>query len=493
MASDFTLPQLDGRVLSTLNADGSRRWLEPRDARGRFWHRRMVLAYGLIALFTVLPWLRVGGKPLLLLDVVQRQFTVMGTTFRPTETLLLALLVIAVFVAIFLLTALFGRVWCGWACPQTVYLEFVYRPLERLFLGAGRGAKAAPWRRIALYAVYLLLSAHLANTFLAYFVGTDRLREWTMGSPSHHPVAFAVFAATTGLMLFDFVFFREQLCTIACPYGRMQSVLLDRDSVIVAYDRPRGEPRANAAERRRVADAGGHAGDCVECMMCTQACPTGIDIRDGLQLECIQCTQCIDACDAVMDKVGKARGLIRYSTQNRIERTATPGFRYRLVIYPAVLVAAASALAYLLAHRAPVLVEQVRTVGSNFAIAPDGGVETPVRILLENRTASRRTFTVEGIGDVSVVGAAPHVAVDPAGVETISFTVRTPAGTFGRGSRHGAATVRDDEGHGYEVRLTIAGPFNAMGAPDEHGPDRDPREHGSDHGSHDGEEHGASR
>ena len=465
MCADFTLPQLDERVLSTLNVDGTRRWMEPRDARGRFWRARLVVAVALIAVFTAIPWLRIGGKPPILLDVMTRQFTFLGTTFRPTETLLLAVLMLAIFVAVFLATAVFGRVWCGWGCPQTVYLEFVYRPIERLFLGAAYGRKGASvpaWRRLAMYAAYLVISAHLANTFLAYFVGTDRLAAWTLGSPANHPVAFTVFAVTVGLMMFDFVFFREQLCTLACPYGRFQSVLLDRDSLVIAYDRTRGEPRAKAAERRTMEAAGQEAGDCIECTMCQQVCPTGIDIRNGLQLECIHCAQCVDACDEVMRKVGRPIGLIRYSTQNRIERTERRGFRYRLVIYPLLLGVMVTAFVALLARREPVLVEQVRVLGANFAVAADGAIETPIEVLVENRTDVERTVRVTGAGDVEVAGGHAEVRVPASDAATLAFTVRAPAATFGRGSRPGAVTVDDGVRAPHPVELTIAGPFRAL-------------------------------
>lgn len=465
MCADFTLPQLDERVLSTLNVDGTRRWMEPRDARGRFWRARLVVAVALIAVFTAIPWLRIGGKPPILLDVMTRQFTFLGTTFRPTETLLLAVLMLAIFVAVFLATAVFGRVWCGWGCPQTVYLEFVYRPIERLFLGAAYGRKGASvpaWRRLAMYAAYLVISAHLANTFLAYFVGTDRLAAWTLGSPANHPVAFTVFAVTVGLMMFDFVFFREQLCTLACPYGRFQSVLLDRDSLVIAYDRTRGEPRAKAAERRTMEAAGQEAGDCIECTMCQQVCPTGIDIRNGLQLECIHCAQCVDACDEVMRKVGRPIGLIRYSTQNRIERTGRRGFRYRLVIYPLLLGVMVTAFVVLLVRREPVLVEQVRVLGANFAVAADGAIETPIEVLVENRTDVERTVRVTGAGDVEVAGGHAEVRVPASDAATLAFTVRAPAATFGRGARPGAVTVDDGVRAPHPVELTIAGPFRAL-------------------------------
>ncbi len=456
---DFTLPQLEERVLSTMNADGTRRWMDPREVSGSWHRRRTVVAWALIALFAVLPWVRIGGKPPILLDVMTRHFTFFGTTFRPTETPLIAVLMAMVFVTVFLMTALAGRVWCGWGCPQTVYLEFVYRPLER-WLAGGRGRAVAGWRRLAVYAAFLLVSAHLANTFLAYFVGTDRLTQWTLGNPASHPTAFAVFAVVTGLMMFDFAFFREQLCTLVCPYGRLQSALLDRDSLIVAYDPARGEPRGSMAAQRATQARGERAGDCVDCSWCQQVCPTGIDIRNGLQMECLHCTQCIDACDSVMAKVGKAKGLIRYASQRRIAGERRSGVRWRVMIYGTVLAGLAATFVWLLSHRMPTLVEQVRLVGVNFTEREGGRIETPVRLLVENRTPARRSYAVAGLGDVFLATTVEPVQVEAAEAATVNLLVVTPAESFIRGTRTGVLRITDDRGDSVEVRLSIAGPFN---------------------------------
>jgi cytochrome c oxidase accessory protein FixG len=460
MSRSFTLPQIEERVLSTLNADGSRRWMDPREVNGAWHRRRELVAWSLIAVFTSLPWLRIGGKPPILLDLMTRHFTFFGTTFRPTETALVAVVMAIVFVTVFLVTAVAGRVWCGWGCPQTVYLEFVYRPLERLI--ARKGAPA--WRRIAVYGAFLLVSAHLANTFLAYFVGTDRLMVWTWRNPAEHPTAFAVFAVVTGLMMFDFAFFREQLCTLVCPYGRFQSALLDRDSLIVAYDRGRGEPRGGVAAQRAARERGERVGDCVDCSWCVQVCPTGIDIRQGLQMECLHCTQCIDACDAVMAKTGRAPGLVRYASQRSIDGAVRTGMRWRVALYSALLVGFVALLAGLLAGRRATLAEQVRLPGVNFSERADGRVETPVRLLVENRSDVARTYRLEGVGDVELSVPVAGVAVEPAEMATVNVVVVTPISGFVRGSRSGALRVIDDTGVVCDVHLSIAGPFTGTGA-----------------------------
>ena len=329
-------------VLPAMNRDGTRRWIRPRLAPGRFLSRRRFVAYALIVLFVSLPFLRIGGRPAMLIDVTSAELSLFGMVFRPSDGFLLMLLGLTVVTTVLLVTALFGRVWCGWGCPQTVYLEHVFRPLERWIEGSVGQQKAMDkknWptgRRIVGWSIFVALSFVVANVFLSYFVGTDRLLHWITTSPAKHPGGFATVMIVTGLMFADFAYFREQVCIIACPYGRLQSTLLDTQSLIVAYDAGRGEPRgavrhklpmlAEAPLVQNVAHnagavslAGGvKQGSCIDCNACVAVCPTGIDIRQGLQLECVGCAQCIDACDTVMDKVHQPRGLIRYTSQDQL-------------------------------------------------------------------------------------------------------------------------------------------------------------------------------
>ncbi|MGD9714044.1 MAG: cytochrome c oxidase accessory protein CcoG, partial [Thermomicrobiales bacterium] len=375
------------QVLTTLNRDGTRRWLRPRVSRGRFLTARRGVAYSLIAIFTTLPYLTINGKPAILLDIPAREFTFFGATLLATDTVLLALFMVGLITSIFLATALFGRVWCGWACPQTVYMEFFYRPIERLFEGApGRdgkpGSRKSGPRTAFKYLVFFLLSMLLAHTFLAYFVGIDKLVHWVRQSPLAHPVPFVVMIGVTALMMFDFAFFREQTCLIACPYGRFQSVLLDRDSLIISYDENRGEPRG---KRRASPESGAQHGDCVDCTLCVQTCPTGIDIRKGLQMECIGCAQCIDACDAVMDKIKRPRGLIRYSSQRSMEEQQSRVLRPRLFFYPAILVTIATAFLFVLSNKQHLDVTVLRGVGMPYVRTDSGEISNQIRIKLVNR------------------------------------------------------------------------------------------------------------
>lgn len=469
------------RVLSTLNADGSRRWLRPWVSVGRFLRRRRVVAYALIAVFTLVPYLKMRGQPIVLLDILRREFTFFGTTFFPTDTLALALLVVLFVLSIILVTALLGRVWCGWACPQTVYLEFIYRPIERLFEGKpGRKAKPGAWRKPAKVFVYLLVSMFLAHTFLAYFVGIDKLFFWVRSSPFEHPTAFVTMALVTGLMMFDFVYFREQVCLVACPYGRLQAVMIDRDSLIISYDTKRGETRGR--KRRTKPQAKGMAdvslavladdattsatdtlGDCIDCKMCVTTCPTGIDIRDGLQMECIGCAQCIDACDAVMDKVGRPCGLIRYSSQAAMEGGRTKMFRPRVAIYMVLLVGLVGAVGFVLATRSAAYIMVLRGPGSPYSVIEDGAISSSLRVKIRNRTrvAAFYHFEIEGLPGARVESLEMPLVIGPGDMRSEIFAIITPRSAFIMG--HAEVTLRITDEKNPDLNMTrryrLLGPF----------------------------------
>ncbi len=493
------------RVLSTLNRDGSRRWLRPIVSAGRFLKARLLTAWLLIGLFVALPFIRIGGKPALLLDIAAREFTFFGFTLLATDTLLFALFLIICILSVFLLTALFGRVWCGWACPQTVYMEFLYRPIERLFdgppnrLGKPRHPPAA-WRTILKFAAFLVASFALANLFIAYFIGVDRLGVWMRSSPFEHPTAFAVMAVTTGLMLFNFGYFREQTCILACPYGRLQSVLLDKKSLIISYDTQRGEPRgklrsenselrnpvplpvladranaeiastaANAARESRVSQfatptsefaAQPSRGDCVDCGLCVVTCPTGIDIRNGLQLECVGCAQCIDACDAVMDKIGKSRGLIRYSSQSAIAGEKKSLLRPRVILYPAILTILITVFVLLLATRQPADVTLLRGLGIPYTELPDGRISNAVRVKIRNRTDHEAAYKIEVLAPA---GAELSISENPLVViggaqRTDGVMILAPAAAFTNGRAEARLKITDGAAFQREVSYRLLGP-----------------------------------
>ncbi len=480
MASNFvpadTVAVLESpeEVLSTLRSDGRRRWLYPTPSTGRFWRRRQALGWALIALFVALPIVRIGGKPAVLLDVVRREFTLFGFTFYPTDTFLLLLFGIAALVSIALLTALLGRVWCGWGCPQTVYLEFVYRPIERWIEGkehvrarrdAGPWTLDKAWRKGAKWGVYVLLSVALAHVFVSYFVGWEDLLRWMTGPPAEHWGFFVLMAVTSGLVLFDFGVFREQMCTITCPYARFQSVLLDEDSMIVSYDPNRGEPRAKRSKKKIAEEQAGlrpPKGDCIDCFACVRTCPTGIDIRDGLQMECIACTQCIDACDAIMDATGQPRGLIRYTSEHALEGQPTRVARPRTLVYTALLLAVATMFTVALTTRGAYDVELVRATGAPFTELPDGQVANRVRVRVQNQTASATAFRIEVVepaGATLRVGARQPVALAAGALERVEAFVVVPAASF-EGAAQQEATVRVvfEDGQAETLAFPLLGP-----------------------------------
>lgn len=471
----FTLPP-EQQVLSTLKADGSRRWLKPKLSKGNLLRRRRGVAYLLILIFTVLPFVKINGQPFVLLDIAARRFTIFGFTFLPTDTVLLAIFMVGALLSIFLFTALFGRIWCGWACPQTVYMEFLFRPIERFFDGTtGRGGhkkNIPPWRTGMKYIVYFLCCVYLANTFLAYFIGVDRLSQWVQKSPLEHPVPFLVMAAVTFAMMVDFCFFREQMCLVACPYGRFQSVLLDQNSIVVAYDSRRGEPRGKL--RKSAAGTGDKrsldptflpiVGDCINCGNCVTTCPTGIDIREGLQMECINCTQCIDACNLVMDKIGKAPDLIRFSSQSRDLGKSSSLLRARTLIYPVLLTGIVVAFfsVFLLSKTFDAVV--LREPGNPFTVTEDQRVRNLLKLKITNRTDQPMTMSVRVVRPTGAEIELQEPSLDaPANVSTtFHVSVLAPKTAFSGGRSDAELEIENDSGVTRAMVYKLIGPYETI-------------------------------
>ncbi|HEX4086847.1 MAG TPA: cytochrome c oxidase accessory protein CcoG [Chthoniobacteraceae bacterium] len=323
--------------LATVNRDGSRNFVHAASVRGFYTRLRGIAGVAVLAVYAALPWIPVNGNPALFFDIAHRQFHIFGLTLVMQDFWLAFFLITGLGFSLFYITALLGRVWCGWACPQTIFLDIVRR-IERLCEGdavSRRRLDALPHtfgkfiRRGAKNILYGLFAFALAHVFISYFVSIPRLYGMVRESPLHNWSIFVFAFAMTAALWFDFSWFREQFCIVLCPYGRLQSVLLDNDSLVIGYDAARGEPRG------RLNTSG--AGDCVDCRRCVQVCPTGIDIRQGLQIECIACAACIDACDSVMAKIGRARGLVRYGSSNGFAGRKTRIIRPRMALYTVLL------------------------------------------------------------------------------------------------------------------------------------------------------------
>lgn len=443
----MTTPARADDVLATMRADGSRLWLRPKLARGRYLTARSIVGYALIAIFVALPFVRIGGNPGLRIDVPGRKLFILGGIFHATDTFALMAFLVSVFTTIFLVTALIGRGWCGWACPQTVYLELVYRPLQRLIEGRGYASgNPSVVARVVTLVVYIVISVALGNVFVAYFMGSDALARALFQSPKAAPTEFVAMLATSALVFVDFAWFREQMCQVTCPYARLQSALVDRDSVVVAYDDARGEPRGKPR-------AGN--GDCVDCGACVRTCPAGIDIRRGAQLECIQCAQCADACDVVMVKLGKPRGLVGYRTPP-VRRILRP----RVLLYVAVIAAAVTSLLTFTRARAPFDVTVLRVNGLPYTVLADGYVANPYRIKLDNRSEHPLALDV-GTRDAAarLMTEQSQVALEVDGSRTLNIVVALPPERFAQGVATSTIEVTS-EGAPRSFSLRLLGPMS---------------------------------
>ena len=332
--------------VSTIGDEGARRWLYPKKPHGRFYNARTVVSILLFAFLFGAPFLKVKGHPFMLFNIIERKFVFFGLVFFPQDFYLVVLAILTCLVSIFLFTAIFGRLWCGWLCPQTVFLEMLFRKIEYLIEGDSkkhRERDLAPmtpgtlFRRVLKHAIFAALSFFIANMFLSYIIGIDQLKAIVTDPPSQHLTGLFAIIIFSFLFYGVFAWFREQACIVVCPYGRYQSALVDANTIVVTYDFKRGEPRGRLVKIDPMRKPGEPArGDCVDCGQCVDVCPTGIDIRNGIQLECVNCTACIDACDFVMDKVKKPRGLIRYTSFNAIKESRFKWLTPRVLGYTGV-------------------------------------------------------------------------------------------------------------------------------------------------------------
>ncbi|MBO2011278.1 cytochrome c oxidase accessory protein CcoG [Hymenobacter negativus] len=400
--------------IATIDAAGARVWLYPKKPAGRLYNRRKWLSYGFLALLFAGPWLRINGLPMLLLNLPARKFIVFGQIFWPHDffILLLATLTFLVFIIVF--TVVYGRAFCGWVCPQTIFLEMVFRRIEYWLEGDAPQQKALDrrkldwdkfWRKTTKHALFLLISFLIANTFLAYIIGSEELGKLVTDTPAAHLGGLAALTVFTGVFYAVFARFREQVCTIVCPYGRLQGVLLDKDSLVVAYDYQRGEPREKLRKNQART-----AGDCIDCQQCVQVCPTGIDIRNGAtQLECINCTACIDACNNIMALINKPEGLIRPATVNSIATGTKFRLTGRVKALSGVLAALLLVLTGLLVSRSNVEATVLRTPGQLFQKTSHGTITNLYNISVINKTNRPYPINLRVLepaqGRISLVGS----------------------------------------------------------------------------------------
>ncbi len=412
--------------VATITKDGHRNFINPKKPKGKFYNRRTLFSIFYLVIFFTLPFIKVNDEPLFMLNVLDRKFIIFGMVFWPQDFFIFGIAMLAFVVFVIVFTVVFGRIFCGWACPQTIFMEMVFRKIEYWIDGDAaqqKQLKAMPWnskkitKRVFKFIVFFGLSFIIANFFLAYLISMDQLLGYITHPAGHVGTLVALLIFTT-VFFFVYWWFREQACIVVCPYGRLQGVMLDQNSIVVAYDRKRGEPRTKAGNRKQATvqedncdcdDCDGKgsckdmaakfapaaAGDCIDCFACVRVCPTGIDIRNGTQLECVNCTACIDACDAIMEGINKPKGLIRYASENSIAKGEKLKVTSRIKAYVAVLTLLLSLLVFLLVSRTDLDARLMRTAGMTYTTLPDGRISNLYNLKLVNKTHKDIPFILQ--------------------------------------------------------------------------------------------------
>ena len=448
--------------ISTVDESGKRVWIYPKKPKGRFTNYRQVVSYLLLIILFAGPFIKIGGQPLLLFDVIDRQFVFFGQVFWPQDFHLAVIGMITTVVFIILFTVVYGRIFCGWICPQTIFMEHVFRRIEYWIEGDYMKQKKLDkqdWnqekiiKKTAKHFIFLLISAVIMHTFVSYIVGVDDLWSMIERGPAEEPYAFVAIVVFTGLFYGVFSKMREQVCTTICPYGRLQGVLLDRQSIVVVYDNVRGETRGKFRKNEDREEKG--LGDCIDCHQCVYVCPTGIDIRNGTQLECVNCTACMDACDSIMDKIGKPRGLVRYASEENIAEGKKWRFTGRMKAYTVVLLVLVGVLATLLTLRSDVETTILRTPGMMYQERPDGTITNLYQLKMVNKTPRDMPIELrlESIaGELEMVGdnlllkkqslgeGAFFIVLDPSDLTKMSTDIEI--GVYSKNERIETVTTR---------------------------------------------------
>jgi cytochrome c oxidase accessory protein FixG len=417
--------------IATITSEGKRKWIYPKKPSGKFYNARTIVSVFLLLFLFGAPFIKIDGHPFIILNVLERKFILFGIPFGPHDLHLFALSMIAVIVSIFLFTVVYGRLFCGWICPQTIFMEMVFRKVEYWIEGDAnkqRTLNSEPMngkkfvKKFSKQFIFFSISFLIANTFLSYIIGVDKLYQYIIDTPFKHVTLFIVLLIFSGIFYFVFSYFREQACVLVCPYGRLQGVMLDQNSVVIHYDYKRGEPRGKIKK-----DVERKLGDCIDCRLCVDVCPTGIDIRNGTQLECVNCTACIDACDLVMDKIKKPRGLIRYASKKQIETGKRSLFSPRAIGYTLVLILLISLITILLSNRSEVELSILRTPGLLSQEQPGNKLSNIYDLKIVNKTFDKLPALLELQdinGEIKIIGS--DLNVEPQGVTEAKFLVIIP-------------------------------------------------------------------
>ena len=430
--TNLTEPEKDFRDhIATVDASGRRNWIYPTKPKGRLHRARIGVAVALIAFLVIAPFIKMNGYPIFMLNIVERRFILFGVPFWPQDLKILFVVFITLIVCFIVFTAVWGRLWCGWACPQTVFMEMVFRKVEYWIEGSALQQKKLNegpwnlekiWRKGVKMGLFIVLAYGVSHIFLAWIIGVDALGQIISEPITQHLPGFIAINVFSFVFLFVFAWFREQACVIVCPYGRFQSVLLDNDTKVIHYDFERGEPRGKKSK----IESETPKGDCVECGQCVRVCPTGIDIRNGTQLECVNCTACIDACDEIMEKLDRPKGLIRFASFNEIKSGIKNTFSNRVMAYSVIMCLLLSVSAFLLISRPQTHMTLTRVHGSVYQELEDGDILNLYRVKLANNTFDSIPLSFDLIGGEGELRSPEDLVLPPYGSAEAVINVLMP-------------------------------------------------------------------